>query len=302
MPLIEQAAPPRTTSETLDFATGKVQQVVKTVAAEPKTDAATAPAPGTPQPGKVEDPKVSSRFAALSRKERSIVQRQQDLASKEALLAAREAKVAEFETQWASDPTKAAESRGLTYTDWTTRVLNDGKVTPEQQVLSVKAELDKFRQEQADKEAARIVEEKNALQAQNDAVIQEFRNEVANHIKTNSETYELINLHNANDLVLATIEQYFSQHQKILGNTEACDLVEQYLEEQVIKSTETKKFKAKAIPQPVKEDPKPAEKTTPKQPTTLTNNMTSSAPSFLPAHTENERIKRALAALDRPKT
>ena len=55
----------------------------------------------------------------------------------------------------------------------------------------------------------------------------------------------------------------------------------------------------KLNPQTPKEESKQVSKPTQQPAAQLSNNMTSSAPSFLPAKTEHERIQRALAALSK---
>lgn len=292
MPVEGQAATP------IQMEIDTAGSITRTVAKEAPKGAAALTTLPAPEAAKA-DPKVSSRFAALSRKERALVQAQQEIVAQKAEIAAQLKKIQDFETEWKNDPTKAAESRGLTYAEWTNRVLNDGKPTPEQQVLSVREELDRFRKEQEKKEADARDAQAKAAKDENESVINEFKASVREFIKKDEDAYELINLHDASELVMATVEQYFAQTKKILGTKEACDLVEAHLEEQVMKSTETKKWKAKASPQP-KEEPKSKADTAPQQ-KTLTNSMTSSAPGFLPAATENERIKRAMAALDRTK-
>lgn len=283
------------------------QQVVevKEEVAKPQAEGTGAPAstqqaPAAPK----EDPKVSSHFASLSRKERKLVQEQQSLNQREAAIKAREeaiaAKEAEFNSEWEKDPISAATKRGLTYERWIDRVLNDGKPTAVDQASStVKEEMAKLRKELADKEAKRAEEAQKAAEAENAKIIDEYKAEISEFVKTNAEKYELTALHKVDSLVYDTIAQYHAQTKKILSIAEACDLVEAYLEEQVMASVNTKKVKAKVAPQP-KEEPK-----SPKEPAsqskTLNNNMTSNAPSFLPAQTEEERLKRAMAALDRAK-
>lgn len=263
-------------------------------------------APTTPAP--VADPKadiskVSGRFAALSRKERAIVQRQQEVQAKEADLAKREAALKAFDDQWKADPTKAAESRGLTYAEWTQRVLNDGKPSPESEVAGVREDVARLRKEREDEKEAAHQAAIAAEKASYEKVMADFHSGVKSFVKANSEEYELVNLHQgADDLVIATIEEHFERTKEILDTKKACEMVEKYLEDQVIKSTETKKFKAKATPQP-EADPKqsPTKPTAASQQKTLSNNMTASAPGFLPAKNEKERIARAMAALERAK-
>lgn len=251
-----------------------------------------------------QDPKISSRFAALSRKERSIVQKQQDIAEREKRLAEREAQLAAQDQEWERDPYSAAQKRGLSYEKWTDRVLNEGKPTPADAASqAAKAEIEKFRKQQAQDAEKAAKEAKERSEAEAAQVIEEYKQEIGEFVKTNAEKFELITLHKTEGLVYDTINAYFDQTKKILSIEEACNLVEAHLEEQVLASVKTKKLQAKVTPQPAKSeeapksDPSPASSSSP----TLNSQMSSSTPSYLPAATEEERIKRAMAALEKAK-
>lgn len=278
---------------------------VKSVIVEPNLDLPKDKAPPAPgaAPQTQTDPKAASRFAALARKEQGIVAKQQDVKSREEALAAREKAIADretaFESEWKSDPTKAAEKRGLTYAEWTQRVLNDGKPSADSQVGEVRDEIAKLRKEREDEREAAKASAIEAEKAASAKVLEDFKSGVKAFIADKADTFEFINLHSAQNLVIATIEEHFANTNEILSTDKACELVEKFLEEQVMKSTETKKFKAKATPQPevaTKQSPNAGS-----QSKTLTNNMTASTPGFLPAKNEADRIKRALAALERTK-
>ena len=73
-------------------------------------------------------------------------------------------------------------------------------------------------------------------------------------------------------------------------------MVESYLEDEAKKASGAKKFASKATE--TKKEDAPA----PKQTKTLTNDMQPTSASVLPAKNEQDRIKRALAALDGQKT
>jgi hypothetical protein len=103
-------------------------------------------------------------------------------------------------------------------------------------------------------------------------------------------------LYDSADLVYDTVEEYFAKTNKVLSIPEACDLVESYLEKQVEKSLATKKLSARVS----KQEPSSPTANKPSEPRrTLTNNdYTSSTPSFVSPKVENDRMSRALAALD----
>lgn len=269
--------------------------------AAPASDkpAPTAASPAAPSPEKKPD-EMASKFAALAKKERLARLAQLNLKQKEAALAKKEQELLERENKWESEfkekPLEAIKRRGYSYEDITKAALNDGKFEPATEIKGVKDEIARLRQEQADKEkqaaeSARANEEKASQQA-----ISDFKERIGQHLEGNAEKYELTKLYDASELVFSIVEEHFARTQKVLSIDEACGLVEQYIEDQLERtSKESKKFQAKYLAakkaEDDKKDPKPST-------TTLSNNLnTSAAPSLLPAKTEDDRLKRALAAL-----
>ena len=107
------------------------------------------------------------------------------------------------------------------------------------------------------------------------------------------EKYELLNLYGQQGLVSEVIAQHYTATQRVMDTAEAADRAEKYLEELVQKASKTKKFGA-TVPQ---QEVKPAQVA---QPRTLSNDLAASSPSIInSAPSEADRIKRALAALDR---
>lgn len=250
---------------------------------------------------------MSAKFAALAKKERIARQQSQRIKQLETQIAERERAVAERERSWEDEfkksPLEAIKRRGYSYEDLTKAALNDGKFQPETEIKEVRSELDRMRQEQADKEKKAIEAEKQAEQQREQQAVETFKTNIAGHIESNKEKYELTALFEAEELVFQTVEEHYLRTSKdgkpkILSLDEACDLVESYLENEIERTaTSSKKFQSKfqALKAQKETEAKPTSKTS----TTLTNDFTpsSSAPSMLPTKTENDRIKRALAAL-----
>jgi hypothetical protein len=262
-------------------------------------------APGAVEPEPKKEEPLSSRFAALARKEKAALKRAQEVKAREAEIEAREAKVREQEESYTlgkKDPIAALKRLGWSYEDITNHILNDQKPTPESEIKSVREEMAQWRKQQEEEKEKERLSLEDKKKADYDRAIEDFKSEMNEYIEQNTETYELINLHEQQELVYATIEEHYQTtlnagKPKILSNKEACDLVESYLESQLEKLAQTKKFKSKySAPQPEAEGQDKG--ATPVK--TLTNNMQSSAaPSSLPAKTEQERLQRALAALSK---
>lgn len=256
-----------------------------------------------------EPPKVDAqRFAAVAKRERALqAERAAIKAEREQFEAQKKAEAAERAeyARWKAikanakmNPLEYLQEGGIDVATINEFVLNEQKPSQESQVESlVESRLEAFKREQAEHLAAEKAEAEKQAAAEREQVLANFRKEVTEYVTSNSEKYELINLYGRQDAVAQTIELHFSKTHKVLSHEEAASLVEEQLVELVSKANETKKLKAKAQPPapPVvdsKTDPKPR---TP----TLSNQLSSTPSTTTPALTEADRIKRAVAALDK---
>lgn len=255
-----------------------------------------------PEVTKVPEEAVSSKLAAIAKRDKAALMAMRAAKAKEAEIEARELKLKEQEAKYSQKPANPIEAlmrAGFSYKDATDYVLNGEKISPELEVKKVRSELDEYKASQA--EERRIADEK-ALQdtrQQQQEALDGFKGQINDFIEAHAEEYELISLHESQDLVFATINEHLKKTKeagkpKILSIKEASDLVEQYLYEKIEESVnKAKRFKSKFTP--ITEEKK--ENTSASK--TLSNSMTSSAASTLPARTEQDRIKRALAALEK---
>lgn len=269
---------------------------------EAKADAA-APSP------KKDD--ASSKFAALAKKEKALVKQQADIKAKEQSfiqkeqdIAAREAKIKASEALWETDVLAALESKGYSYQKLTDMILS-GKVSPEKApidpITEAKKIADDLRKEFSDKEAAREAaiqksqEDKKAQEAKElEEAYTNYRNSVAEFTKTNADDYELLNMYGQQELVVETVDGYYEKYKRVLSLKEASDLVENYLIDEAQKALGSKKL-SKSSPIADKVIAQDEKKSSPR---TLSNNLTPTMASTLPASTDSERMKKALAALE----
>lgn len=275
-----------------------------------------APVEGAAPEQQAVEPKVgegANRFAFLAKKEQAIVRQRQELKAQiEALNAQRSeldklrAEIDEVKsrrTGYKTNPLAALDDAGLSYKELTDYILNNQQISPEQKLKALEEKFESKiealeRQREEERQATqRRYEEQQAQREQQ--VISEFKGEIASYVATHKDTYELTNLYDSADLVYDTVDAYYEKSGKVLSIPEACDLVEKYLESQVEKSLKTKKLSArlpKAPTEPTVERPTPD---TPAPRRTLNNQTyTSSTPSVVSPKVENDRMARALAALD----
>ena len=239
---------------------------------------------------------LSSQFAALAKKEKRILSERQSLEAQNKELAEKLKQYEQFETKKKSAKTNPLEfltEAGLTYDEITQFMLNGGEAPKKDKATELEEKLNEFmsKSEQEKKEAA----DKQAkdLQEQEEKIIAQFKDSVRKQISDQKDKYELINLRGEQEMVIAVIEAHYDEKKEILSTEAAADLVEKHLEDQVIEMTKASKFKDKFKMEEKKSVPSER-----RDSVTLNSSMpSSSVPSSLPTHTENDRLKRALAAL-----
>lgn len=276
----------------------------------PGTPPATSAEPAKDE--KKEDTKdsVAARFAAITKKERGLVLKQQEFTSKqEAFKAEQEAFKAEQEAfkaqraeydRWIeykknakADPLGVLAAVGLTYEDVTNATLNDGKPTADLIARNTAEQLAGFKKELEEQNLKRLEEEKQRVAEVNAAAIKKFETDTTEWVTAQGEAYELINTRNAQGVVVEFIKANFEKTGKLLTAKEAADIVEQQLEEEAQRLLATKKLQAKVTAQTSKEPPKRTDQA--QRRPTLSNDMT--ATSAAAASQTGDRYARAMAIL-----
>lgn len=267
----------------------------------PPVDPAAPPA--ALEPNKEEA--MSPKLAIIARKERALVQKQQEfLKQQQEWQKEREAMKAELEAErskrslWKEDPDKALEELGWDYDRLTERKINGGGLTPKDLEKKMEERFKSYEERMAEEKATLEKAQQEAQEKQQQKIIDDFKEDLKGHLKTNAEKYKLSNLFdNDAELLYQTIDAYYEANGKILSNEEASDLVEKYfvkLYEDAQKAL-TPKEQAKL------DEEKKSLGVVDKKPTqtTLTNDMNNVAgASFLSPKTEEDRMRRAMAALD----
>lgn len=308
----DTSAPPTATVATT---TGDaLADAVKVVAPE----AAPTAAPVEPEASaaeKASTERESARFAALAKRERSIVEAQKrgkaELEAERAKIAAeREQHAKDLEDYRAFRATQDAAKRdpggylrrllGDTWYEQLTEYKLGGEkpsaiAEVEAVRAEVKTELEALRKQQAEERAAaeKAAQDRQAAEAQ--ATIERFHADTVSYVKGKGEEYELTNALAQHALVYETIEQAYERTGKLLSVPEAAAAVEKHLEEQVMKGASGSKMRARLSPSPA---PVPgAQSATPRAAATLTNGVAGAPSVPVSRLTEDERIARAMARL-----
>lgn len=260
-------------------------------------------------------PDLSEKFAALSRKEKAIKDREAEV----------EAKLAEFQRQqeeykqslntetkekevpldWKlkTDPIGTLKEMGYDLNDITELYLNEGKLTPEQELRLLKEQIsnkDKQYNSKIEEEIQALREEyakdKEAQAEQEyEQVVQGFMSDITDTMNS-SEDYELCRAEDASDLVFEVIQQHHENTGEVLDVKDALEYTENFLLEQYKERLSgAKKLKSifgEQSPQT------PQELLERKSQTTLSNTLASQVPTREKRPlTEDDYKKQAAAAI-----
>ena len=239
-----------------------------------------APAQKEPQ----KDERFAAKFAALTRKEKEIRQREQQYGSEASKLKAereelqkwraeKEANESGFKKSMKENPLKFLEEQGFTFEDIMKMQLNEQNPTPEMLIKRTRDELETgYRKELEDLKKSMADKEEATKQAQYEQTVSGFKKEISDFVDGNEEAYELIKLNDAKELVFDVIQEFYQSTGRVLSVEEATKHTEEHLESEARKVFEAKRFK-----QPAKEKQEPGEK---KAAPTLSNTQSSEVPSI----------------------
>lgn len=270
----------------------------------------TAEAPSTEQtPSEAvnEPPKIdfSHKFAALARKEKAIFDQRKAI----------EAELSEL-NQWKEakqqakkNPNKFLEANGLDFETLARFNLEGGFEKEPSEIEAIKEKLERLEKETESQKRAREDQEKQQLEKNYEVQINDFKKQIEDHVVGAADKYEFIaaNPDHLSD-VFELIEIHFQKHQKIMNIDEACQLVEEHIENEFRnKYAKLNKLKGLLTPEEiakVKQQPH-----VPRQqqdirnmeprPANLTNNMTPTASygKSLDQMSFHERKRQAAAML-----
>ena len=179
-----------------------------------------------------QDSEFDRKFAALSRKEKALRERELELERK---FGSKE-KELPLERRIRSNPLKALEELGLDYDKLTELALNDGRLTPDMQMKLMREELENDYKEKFNSLEERLnAKEKMEEEAKYDAVKQGFVGEIESFINENQSDFEYVAHNEATDVVYDVIEEHYNETGRILDIKEAVEAVESYLEEEAEK-------------------------------------------------------------------
>lgn len=266
------------------------------------TDAPAAPVTEAPRPPEDHN---SRAFQVLAKKEKQMLMRAREFKEREQRMAEREAIIKrheDLESQGRQNPMAILQALGWDYDKLTQYHLSGGSLTPEMIAQEAIRRADDLEKKMSERDERQTQEEIARAKAQQQELEDGFKEEVNDVLASSPDDFEYINHFGMQDLVYDTIKENFAKNKKIMDIKEAAKLVEQFLEEEEVeKLTKVKKFQKRTAPQEqLSTDQSKVEgvRTGP-SPSLNNRQAVSTTSTTLPARTEQDRIQRALAALDR---
>jgi hypothetical protein len=304
-------------------------QVVNVSPQDPATQAA-PPQPQAPEPKTPEtkpDDKFAAKFAALTRKEREVRERETKWKSEADAIKAEAAKAKEEAAQFRDKygrfasleesiktdkraAIKWALEQGASVEELSDALLEEMNPSPDKVLQKTTSEIEKRMMEKiAALEAKLTAKEQAELEAQKKAETDNFEKtvtQVKNELKQvidSSDEYELIKLNESYDTVLEVMQEHYERQisdgvspdkVKILSYEEAANFTETFLDQQATKQYEAKRAKL-AAKAPTGNEPAKPKTTSP----TLSNTLSTEVQTGVEpkAKTREESLKRAARLL-----
>ena len=229
------------------------------------------------------------KFAALSRREKALRERESDLDRK---YGNKEAEVP-LERRLRQNPLKALEEMGLSYDQLTELALNEGRLTPDMQMKLMREELESDYKNKFEALENRLNDkDKSDEESRYNAIKENFMGEIDYFVKGNKDAYEFVAHNEAREVVYDVIEEHYNETGRILDIKDAVDAVESYLEEEAGQLLQLNKMKSRlgSYREPEQEPPRQSQ-------VTLSNAHSAQAHERAARSLSDEESKSAMAKM-----
>jgi hypothetical protein len=290
------------------FETVEAQEAPEVVVEEAEAEALEEPKEEAPEAVEEPEPEVAveaaeepkkdsfaSKFAALSRKEKKLLDKGRQIKEFEAKLNGQKSQLDEydnFKNLAKSNPLEAMKLAGIDYQDVTHRILNKGERSTRQVESELRNELNKLREEQSSYRA-RVEEMRVANE------VNKYIANVNDFIDNNNEKYDLLSSKEARDRVMQTADRYATETGEIPDIPEVCDFVESELKKEAASLYASDSFLKKMGLVRANSSATQGKGGQAKTPKTLTNSLTpaSDTVSDEESLTEEERLEKSASML-----
>ncbi len=236
----------------------------------------------------VETERLAAKYAEAARRNQALRAKQREI---KAPLLEKDSEIEKMKTEIerlkkyedTQDPMELLKLKGLSYEDIIERNLNPEAVDSKEEIRKIREELESYKKANEEKE-------KSFLEKQNEEVKTGYLNHIKKFTESSPEKYELINTLGHHKDVYEVIEETYTKTGKIISDEEAADLVEQYLEKEILdKYAKINKLKNKIAP--ITDENQQSDYYS--QSPTLSNQLTSQTTASKTNLSEEEVLKRA---------
>lgn len=164
-----------------------------------------------------------SRFAALSRKEKAILEKEKALKEQNARIG----EIEELLGNAKENPMSLLEKAGISFDDLVQQQLGIAK---EEEKADDPNEKYKMLENKLEEMEKRLADEKEQAKSQaEEQAIDDFKYQISSHIEDNASEFEIINHLGEQELVFNLIEQHYNDTDEILEVGKACRMIEDQL-------------------------------------------------------------------------
>lgn len=132
------------------------------------------------------------------------------------------------------NPDEVLEKLGISFQELTKSILESSDPTAKE-LRSLQSELKKIKEEREEEKKQKEEAELQLKGQQDEQIINEYKSGVLKYIDENPEKYELIKSTEMQDEVWGVITRHYESTKELLTEEQACDFVENYLEEAQLK-------------------------------------------------------------------
>ena len=219
--------------------TEAVETTVPSTTTEPQT---TQPqGEKTPEPVAIPQERVTSRLAKLAKQEESLAaekaqveQLKKEIEASQLTNKEKLDLLADLKNKLQENPDEVFEKLGISFQDITKSILESSDPTAKE-LRSLQSELKKIKEEREEEKRQREEAELQLKGQKDEQVINEYKSGVLKYIDENPEKYELIKSTEMQDEVWNVITRHYESTKELLTEEQACDFVENYLEEAQLK-------------------------------------------------------------------
>lgn len=268
----------------------------------PAPEAAELEKPKAPTPQEIKEDPSKARLLHMAKQEKMLRKQAQAIKAREDAIKTREQElqgVAQWKQDLVKDPLKVMQDAGITY-DQLAQILTNQPSAQDQALRAVTEKLQSV--EEGQKSIQQMIKENE--QKQYDQALKQISNDVSSIVRSDPDTYEMIDKYKAQDAVVELIKWTFDNEGNLLSIEDAAKEVEEHLTEEAYTLAQSKKIQSRLKPlEPPPPAPAPdpipgsGPRPIPRAPEKTLSHQSIPAPASKPLSGKDRRERAILAML-----